>query len=281
MVLERARIIGGFFVLMITIGLPCAPAATILSFQPDSASSSPEILFHGNGASPAQPPSFTTGAGSTGNGDGALLSAAVSPGLTISTPLSIAPGILGEQSHADGSTTFYDVTLQFTGLPADAAANSFAVGPGESFLTQNLGIGTFTFSSSKVGGGPGVPLLSGTISDALLTGLSNSDTGSEISSTDVTYTGGVIYTALEANGGNPDAGSESISLLNISPTLSIDNTTTYVSDFSANATGQFSVPSIPEPTCLGLLSAAVICLAGRYRRQDPPLGNPPAVLRTV
>jgi hypothetical protein len=271
----RARFIAAFFALLIGAGVRSAQSAAILSFQPDTTTSPAEIDFGVNGSSPAQPPSFTAGAGSVGNGDGGALSGAVSPGLTIVTPLKIAPGILGEQVNSDGSTTFYDVTLQFTGLTANAPAQPIVIPFSPVFLVQTLGPGTFVFSASKVGGGAGVPLLSGTIVvNAELTGSTGSSAGSEITSSDVTYTGGAIYNALLLAGGSPTLGSESISLLSVSPTLSIDPTTTYVSDFNANATGQFSVTLIPEPACLGVLAATVVCLTGRYRRQSPPFRKP-------
>ncbi len=234
----------------------------ILTFAPQTTSgvaNPPELQWSPN-------PTLTlhAGPGATGNGDGALLAAGLAPGITINTPVSIAPlASLGEQNNGDGSTTFYDVSLVLTGLAPDARAAVF--GPID---FQSLGAGTFAFYGSKVGGGPGVLLLSGNLGNTAANGLDLQSTGSHNTLVDnsVTYTGGLIYTKLLALGGTA-TGTESISLLNINPGLSINPGTGFLNNFTADATGLFTAASVPEPA-LGLvvIGGALVTALRRQRR---------------
>ncbi len=222
---------------------------TLLSFDAQTnppPSNLPEFQFNG---------SFTTGAGSTGDGDGALLGLGTDPGLTINTPLTIAPGTLGEQNNLDGSTTFYDVTLQLTGLSASGGAGS---GP---LLNQLLTSGTFLFSSSNSGGGPGTPLLGGTFTSAHIVGASNSSSGDELSGT-ITYNSGLIYSRLVAQGGGITGGN-TVALNSISPVLGTTSGT--LNNFSADGNGTFNVTLLPEPSAISLLLVGGAALFRRRR----------------
>jgi hypothetical protein len=238
--------------LMVAVGLLAARAMGSTQLLTFDAQTNPppgysELLFNA---------ALAAGAGSVGNGDGAALGTGVGPGLTIITPLSIAPGTLGEQNNLDGSTTFFDVTLSLTGLNAAGGAGA---GP---FLVQNLSSGTFLFSSSKVGGGAGVPLLGGNFTSALIDGANGSQTGAVLSST-ITYNSGSIYNKLISQGGI-GTGNESISMNNISPVLG-NSGGGVLNSFSADANGQFSVTLLPEPASTSLMLITGAALLRRRR----------------
>ncbi len=88
-------------------------------------------------------------------------------------------------------------------------------------------------------------LLSGRVTGGSITALNGGDSGSVLSA-DVQYTGGAIFDALQASGG-ATTGSlswsilDATSLLDGSPSITINPATGFLVPFSANATGLFSV----------------------------------------
>jgi len=202
--------------------------------------------------------------GSVGNNDGTLPPDQQTPGgLNIQTPLKIVDGFGNPYpgstiTTADNSTTFYDVTLQVTGLSAVGNPGNFG-----GLVYQWLGSGTFTFLST---GTTPQTLLTGTIDDAVVVGLLNQTTGSIQSST-VTYTGGLIKDALVAAGGTLTDASLSWSILNVSGGLKVVGTGSLATlqSFGADMTGQFN--ALPEPATLCLMGlGAVVVLVRRWKR---------------
>jgi len=227
-----------------------ADAGLLVDFKPDPISPSMyEIGWAGD--------QLVQRPGSVGNADGTLMPATLQTpgGLNIQTPQYI-PGIPGSTINTtDNSTTFYDVTLQLTGLFATGAPVKSPI----PFTTmtvvyQPVGTGTFTLlSTDPDGAGPGLPtvLLTGTIADAVIVGLLGQTTGS-IQSSNVLFTGGVI------NGGSAPA-TLSWSLLDVGGGLTVVSGGlfgTTLQTFDANMTGQIT----PEPAtlCLMGLGAAVV-----------------------
>jgi hypothetical protein len=207
--------------------------------------------------------------GLVGNADGTLPPDQQTPGgLNIQTPLKIVDGFGNPYpgstiNTGDNSTSFFDVTLQITGLAATAAP--VKVG---GLVYQWVGAGTFTLSGTDPdGAGPLPPevLLTGTIDDAVIVGLLGQTTASIQSST-VTYTGGLINTAL---GGGSSPGSESLSwsLVDIGKLKVVvtgGSFGTTLGAFDGDMTGNFS--ATPEPATLCLLGVGVTALISRRKK---------------
>jgi hypothetical protein len=232
-----------------------ADAGLLVDFKPDPSSSTLyEVGWTGN--------QIVQRPGSVGNGDGALSPTSQIPGgMNIQTPLNIV-GITGSTNNStDGSTTFYDVTLELTGLFASAAPIQTTIMPGMVVVSQPVGTGTFTLLSTNKDalGNSIVPtvLLTGTITDAVVSGLLGSTTGS-IWSENVTFTGGVLNSISST-------ASLSWSLLDIGGGLKVvsGGFGTTLQSFDANMTGQIT----PEPATLCLLGiGAATVLATRRKK---------------
>jgi hypothetical protein len=213
---------------------------------------------------------LTAGPGMFSNGDGNNQAPGGNgvfskPGLRTSVAF-LLNGV--SSSHATAtSTTFFDTSMSVTGLAAVGNAANFG-----GLLVQSLGSGTFTFTSSNDTVGGPVVLLTGTITDASLSGISASNTGSVISAT-VTYTSGLIFDAMVSNGFDT-VGSASWSLVDINPVLKIDPVSHLLAAFSSNSSGLFAAevigntPSIPSPAALpaGLALLGGLALARRMTR---------------
>jgi len=209
---------------------------------------------------------LTQGPGLVGNADGTLPPALQAvPGLLIQTPFNI-PGVPGGVASADGSTSFYDVTMTLSGMAASGPANVNVIMPGLTVLTQPIGLGTFTlWSTDPDGAGPlgMTELLTGSVNDMVILGLAGATSGSVQSST-VTYTSGAIYNKLVQYGGTL-TGSLSWSLLDINGPLGVVGVN--LGSFSANETGQFSTPIIPEPATIGLMGLGMAAMLLVKRRK--------------
>jgi len=228
----------------------------------------PDIQLTGTGAGK----SLTTGFGFTSNGDGLLPPAAqTSPGVDIFTPFTIP--VPGSVVHPGGQTDIYDSSISITNLVVSGLAAPDPLFP--TLLVQGYaGNGTlsaaFTIFSTPAGGGP-VLLLSGTLANATLTGLAGTTATSVLSGT-VTYTGGVIDTALLAAGYSQNGGDMSLSLTSLTdPTtgnpegLSIAGDG-YIANANASATGLFDAAATPEPASLALVAMAALPLMRRRRQ---------------
>lgn len=224
-------------------------AAQILSFEAGPISPLlPEIIFD------------LTNPRQLGAGPGAIGEGTNNPGgLSIQTPFVglMAPGA----SPIPGGTRFADATLQLNGHFAMAPAATFA-----GFVGQPLTAGTFRFlSADPDGAGPLLPvvLLEGNMTASAITGVLGATTGSYVS-TAVNYTGGIIAAAMAANNiGN--TGETSWSLLDLRQSMAIANDGR-LDRFTANASGLFNAPVIPEPTGMGAVALAGMTLCARRRR---------------
>lgn len=235
-----------------------ASAATIVDFKPTPVSPLiPEFQFSralGGGV-----PVFRGALGAASNNDGNLpIQNQTAPGLDVETPFILAgPGSLNDLIA--GTTHFFDASLQFTaGMQASAPA-IFAGGT----FTQPLTPGSFQILST----GPApILLLSGnTTAASFVTGAG--DSGAAFNAANTNYTGGIIFNALLASGGNPNGNSFSISMTDITPNLAIAGDG-FLTDFTANATGLFNSNPVPEPTCLTLIALSGAATA-RVRRRYP------------
>jgi hypothetical protein len=243
---------------------PASFAALLVDFKSLPVSpSDPEVRWSAGGLVAAP-----TANGSQGNGDGLNpLGSQTLGGLIIETPLTInAPAQGGVINLGNGgSTTFSDVTLTLANFNSSGNASEF-----NGLLNQPLGPGFIKLqSTSQAAGGP-VDLLVGTINSANISGIKNSDAGSVVSG-DVTYTGGLIFnalnTALGKAAGTPiNAVSLSFSLLDIDNKLTLNTAGTRLNDFSANATGQLGTPVVPEPASLALLAIGACGMFIRRRK---------------
>jgi len=208
------------------------------------------------------------GPGSIGNGDGALLENEVPPGLKLAQipfNLSAHPG---GKLEVDGSTTFFDVSLELHGLVSAGDAIATVVAP-ITILSQPLVSGaTFKlWSTDPVGPAPAVLLLEGTINNGAIVGIEGATTAA-LQSNNVNYTGGKIYDQLVLQGGTTH-GQMSVSLLlrNDGTVVRSGGTSGPLAPFTADASGLFNTPVIPEPASMGLLLlTAATALGRRFRR---------------
>ena len=244
---------------------PSAFAALLVDFKALPISpSDPEVKWNISGLVAAP-----TANGSQGNGDGLMpIANQTVGGLIIETPLTVNAPLQGGSINAanGGSTTFSDVTLILSNFNSSGAATEF-----NGLLDQPLGPGFFQLKSTPQSVGGPVDLLVGSINSAHISGIKNADSGSVLSG-DVTYTGGLIANALNSAQGHAvgtpiPGGSLSFSLLDIDNKLTINGTTGRLSDFSANATGQFGTPVVPEPASLSLLAIGACGLLFRRKNQ--------------
>ena len=236
---------------------PTTEAALLLDFKPEPTSATmPEIIFTGT--------SLTSGAGATGNG-----STLTAGGLTIETPYTVnTPGVGGTINLATGSTTFPDVSLVLAGLNATGALSTTTIAPGVVLLSQGLDGSNGSFTLQSTSDAPTQSnLLTGRIARAFITGIQGSPTGSVLSA-EVIYTGGSIYNALVAAGGQT-TGSLSFSLNDIGSVVGAPTGLQVVggsiAPFQANATGIFST-AVPEPGTLAMVGIAGLMLAARRRK---------------
>jgi len=238
-------------------------AALLVDFKPMPVTATvPELEWTGT--------NLAAGAGAVGNADGGLAPQLQSPpGLQIETPFTIPGAIPGKIANVTGSTTFYDVTLELGGLNANSAAVSFG-----GIAVQSYGAGTFRLlSTDPDGAGPGLPtvLLQGNIGGGSITGLSPGSSGAVLSS-QLTYTGGAIFTEFlnAPNNGSPNGGSLSLSMLDIVPQLGgtsvvPPNAFATLNAFNANATGLFSGVQVPEPATASVVLLGAVGLGLRRR----------------
>lgn len=263
---RRIRL-AGIVAAMVLVSAAAAQASLLVDFLPQPASRDmPEFIWDGFALTSGSG-AFGTGFG-PGAGDGDKLPEEQDiPGLQIVTPF-VIDGLPGGVVNATaGSTTFYDVTLELTESPsADGRPPNSLFGI---YIVQELTGGEFRIlSTDPVGGGEEdyVVLLAGTITNAMIAGILNSDTGAVLSA-DITYTDGAIYyAAMERCNSTCLKGSFSWSLLNVDKPLSIiEGTPDYLDEFVANGTGQFS--GTPEPATLVLLLSGACVVAMRRKRR--------------
>lgn len=229
-----------------------------------SSQSSSELVFTSNALTNG-PGTVGTGFDNAGSGDGTdPLVDQDATGLLATTPFTVT-GVPGGifNTTGGGESTFFDVTMLISNLAATAPASSE---PLQSFpgnlLVQELGNGTIEIFSTDPDPGVGgeVLLLSATLSNAVLSGLENFQSGSVVSAS-LVYTGGVV---LSQAGFAPGAtGQLSFSLIDIDPSLTINSTSGFLNTFEADATGLFTI--IPEPSTALLLLAGGSLIAMRRR----------------
>jgi hypothetical protein len=260
---HRMRLIGGMLVCL-AVCLAAAPASAELilaDFEavPSSSFTPYDLVWTGT----ASGGTLSAGPGMASNGDGNLpIGQQTAPGLMLQTPYVLSGGTVAGEIVGGASTFFYDSSLALSGLTASGTAVTVPVGT-RTMISQPLAGGTFSF----VGTDQSTVLLSGTFTDAVITGYQNSRTGAVLSMA-VTYTGGKILSALPAG---THTGEFSWDLLSLNSPLAA-NGQGYLSSFSASATGQFSVTEpVPEPAALAILGVGSLGIAGfvcRRRRSS-------------
>ncbi len=109
----------------------------------------------------------------------------------------------------------------------------------------------------------------------IISGQNNGDAGAFFKSFGVTYTGGLIKSALQAAAGSGALSGNSVSydLVDATPTFGITNNGTasaLLNEFFANGDGNFNVNGVtivqPEPSVLALAGVAVATLTRRGKR---------------
>lgn len=225
-----------------------ANAAQILSFEASPISPLlPEVIFD-----ISNPRQLNAGPGAQSDGTPGP------GGLTVQAPFVglAAPGA----AAIPGGTRFTDATLELNGHFAVAPAASFA-----GFVGQSLTAGTFRFlSTDPDGNGPMLPvvLLEGNMNSSAITGVLGATTGSYVS-TAVNYTGGIIAAAMAANNIGT-TGETSWSLLDLRQSMAIAQDGR-LDRFTANASGLFNAPVVPEPTSLGAIAIGAAALLRRRK----------------
>ncbi|MGA2585096.1 MAG: PEP-CTERM sorting domain-containing protein [Tepidisphaeraceae bacterium] len=235
--------------------------------NPAPLASSPDFQFTPNPSVPA----FTNDTGALGNGDGNLpLNQQTAPGLEAITAYPVtAPG-----ADPNSNSVFYDTSLYLSGLAANGSAvqTTLPFGVEDS---QSLGSGSFQLWSTSGNSTPATPtlpvtnpnmvlLLSGNISSATIAGLDGGSDGATFSAPGgVTYTGGLLLTALLANGGSATGGDISFSMVNVIPGFGINAGSHQLNPFTSDATGLLDITAVPEPTSLGVLAIGSMFLMRR------------------
>lgn len=202
-------------------------ADAILNFGPLPNNNIPEFQFNTRHVGDAAP-SFYEASGAIGNGDGDLATANQTAGGLQLTTAFLPAFVLNRGQDALDPHLFYDATLNLTGFMATTAGNLGGV------LVQNLDAGDFEIHATN-----GELLLKGHANSGTITGTGS--TGSTFSA-DVVYNGGSFLSYLPGT-----TGGFSFTDLQITPTLSLGQT--YISDFTANGTGDFRVDAsfVPVP----------------------------------
>lgn len=228
----------------------------------------PEIMWKNNELYEG-PGAHGTGYGNTGAGDGEKpRSQQDSTGLLVQTPYDVST-IRGSELNAivvPNVTSLFDCTLDI-GPPTIGGMGLAAIGPavftdlstGIKMVSQPLGGGTFAiWSTDPVSQAEDdyTLLLSGTIQNAVITGIVGTNSGAAVSAT-VHYTGGAI---LAATGHQELYGEFSWNLSNTSSKLSTSGDGVHLNSFEANSMGTFTA-TVPEPGSLAMLFAAVFGLA--------------------
>jgi hypothetical protein len=246
--------------------MPSSPIATASSIQllqwkpvPDSvAPPFPEINYTGA--------NLQTDVGAQSNGDGNQIVALQTPGgLQVDTVVNAPVPYSFPSSIATGGTGYYDASLTFTGLAPLGPAVQTNLGFGFQD-SQALGPGTFTLTSTTVAPGP-VVLLTGTILNAVITGIDGGSAGAVIDAHGISYTGGAIFAAFQPTW-VPIGNDLSISMTSVIPGFGINGASGQLNAFHADATGEFDVNVVPEPASLmlGLMGFAGLAVCRCRRR---------------
>jgi hypothetical protein len=243
------RITSALSLLLVLCVTSFANAALLIDFKPEPTNELPEIIFAGGG--PAVP-MLREGPGAVGNGDSGLPPhQQTAGGLTVEIPYAI-PGIPGGTVNAAGTTTIRDVTLRLTGLAQSGVADV-----GSNVTSQELTAGTFQLIAGHGLGAPSVLIVAGDIADARIVRLNDGDVGAVLSDS-VTYSGapgGLLPNVAGLTG------TLAFSLANITDLAIV--APGVIGDFTADATGQFTI--VPEPAAA--VAAVVICVPALLRRR--------------
>jgi hypothetical protein len=211
-----------------------------------------------------------TDVGAQSNGDGLAPVTNQTPGGLQSETIVNAPAPGSYPSSVfTGGTGYYDTTLTFFGLAPLGPAIQAPLPGGILQDSQVLGTGQFQITSTNVG--TPVVLLSGNITNAVITGVDGGAAGAVINAHGVTYTGGIILGAPNFPAGATLTGNDmSISMTSVIPSFGVNGGTGQLNSFHADATGEFDINANdvvqPEPASLFLFVAASGLLI-RNRRQ--------------